>query len=192
VATRTIVEVARECFQRTVLPAAVTEVAVEVVESVPTRSTQLELFGPAVPAPERLAVTLGRLATRLGGNAHTVPRLADEYCPETSHQPAPVKLLSEKSSPDSRHELEPRPMRLLGDPEPASFFPAMRGRLPELVVRGARLAVTGLSDPERLCGHWSERPYNRDYYTATTGDGSRWWIFLDNASRRWFLHGLYD
>ncbi|HUO51273.1 MAG TPA: hypothetical protein VMT93_02035 [Gemmatimonadaceae bacterium] len=218
--TKTILEIARERFSALTLPDAVSEMALEVVDSVPTRRTQLALFDGldrpidpkrAPPSPERLAVTLGRLATAFGDGAVFAARLADEHRPEAAYVPAPLdgetagiaaeaeafprgKRATSAGTPAPAPTPDPalRPTRVLREPEPVSFYPPAHGRDAELVVRGARLRVGSIVGPERQSGAWWDAPYDRDYYFVRTDDGSAWWIFHDRAVDTWRLHGLFD
>jgi protein ImuB len=58
-----------------------------------TRSAQLSLFGPAALSPDRLATTIARLASMLGGDRVGSPRTADGHRPEryaiASYAPPP-------------------------------------------------------------------------------------------------------
>lgn len=193
--TKTVLEVARERLGRLTLPGAVTEMALEVVDSVPTRRTQLALFDDAgepidprraPPSPEKLAVTLGRLATAFGDGAVFAARLADEHRPERAYTPVALDVRQPDApppDPDAR-----RPVRMLAVPEAVAFSP----RAGELVVRGHRHRVETVSAPERHSGEWWDVPYDRDYYLIRTDDGSAWWIFHDRAQDDWRLHGLFD
>jgi protein ImuB len=48
------------------------------------------------------------------------------------------------------------------------------------------------SGPERIEGGWWDcRDVSRDYYTATKPTGERLWVYRDNFSHEWYLHGLF-
>lgn len=193
---KTILEVAKERLARLALPGPAVELAIEVIESLPTRRTQLDLFSKAGPAPERLALTLGRLATAFGAGAVFSAALADEHRPERAYAAAvPVAPVGGGGAGVGRASGGVRPTRLLPVPEGCSVVPAVHGRSAELVVRGRRLAVTGMQGPERLSGEWWEEPFDRDYWLVRTEEGSQWWVFQDRgaaARGEWRLHGLFD
>lgn len=65
--------------------------------------------------------------------------------------------------------------------------------LPAPVAIEARRGLLELcSGPERIeSGWWDEQDIARDYYTAKNGAGQKLWIFRDQRTRRWFLHGLF-
>ncbi len=200
VSARTILEVARETLARVSLPGPVREIALEAVETVPARRTQRSLDGRAMPFPERLETTLGRLASAFGEEGVFSAALADEYRPERAFVRAPP--LPERDPPDrTGHRSSDRsgpwpsalPLRLL--PVPEAVAVAREGEAAVLVARGARRRIVEASGPERLSGEWWERPFDRDYWRVRTGGpegAARWWIFRDRDDGRWYLHGLFD
>ena len=212
VAGKTLLEVARERMGNLTLPGPVREMAVEVIDSVPVRRTQLDLFSRAAPSPERLAVTLGRLASGLGDGAVFAAKLADEHRPEKAWQPAALEAATasvseempapietaKKKKPKKEKALPPatlepeakRPVRVLAAPEPVTLV--RRAADLNLLVRGRRLVVEEMEGPERLSGDWWDTPYDRDYFRVRTEEGSRWWIFHDRAHDSWHLHGMFD
>jgi len=196
VVPRTMLDVARERLGNLTLPGRVREMAVEVLDSVPTRRTQLELFSKAPPAPERLAVTLGRLASAFGEGSVFAAELADEHRPERAWKACPLdpgaSTAHESAAPYGVDAA--RPSRLLAKPEPVHMGRTDRERAPDLVVRGRRLAIVAMDGPERLDGDWwnKQDAFARDYYVVATEEGSRWWIFLDRATGGWLLHGTFD
>jgi protein ImuB len=49
-----------------------------------------------------------------------------------------------------------------------------------------------LGTPERIeAGWWSDEDSSRDYYIAQTAEGSRWWLYREAATARWFLQGIW-
>ena len=49
-----------------------------------------------------------------------------------------------------------------------------------------------LQGPERIEGGWWDgADVQRDYYVAETGEGARLWVYREQHSGRWFLHGLW-
>ncbi len=58
---------------------------------------------------------------------------------------------------------------------------------------GAWLQVIDSVGPERLeSGWWRGPSARRDYYCATTAQGSRWWLYRDLNTAKWYLHGAFD
>ena len=47
--------------------------------------------------------------------------------------------------------------------------------------------------PERIETGWWRAPHvQRDYYRVETATGQRFWLFRQNDTRRWFLHGAFE
>ena len=47
--------------------------------------------------------------------------------------------------------------------------------------------------PERIAtGWWRAQDVERDYYRAEWEDGTHVWVYRDQRSGRWFLHGFFD
>jgi protein ImuB len=57
-----------------------------------------------------------------------------------------------------------------------------------LYWRGKLKLVLG---PERIESHWWDKPVRRDYFIAAHEDGGFYWIYLDRARQRWFVHGIF-
>jgi protein ImuB len=77
-----------------------------------------------------------------------------------------------------------RPLWLLHAPQELD---SQRGR----PRHGGELRL--LAGPERIeSGWWDGTDVQRDYYVASNTHGARLWIYREyNASRRWFLHGIF-
>jgi protein ImuB len=104
----------------------------------------------------------------------------------TLGHPAPRK------EDDSKFDVERwRPLVLLPRPQTIEVEP---GEGPPMRIRRASRWVKSLRawGPERLqTGEWRGRPIDRDYFRVVVSTGSRWWIFRDRRSARWFLHGCF-
>jgi protein ImuB len=87
-----------------------------------------------------------------------------------------------------------RPIRLLGTPQPIDVssvvpdgppFRTMWQRQDCLVVRAW--------GPERIAtGWWRAEDVQRDYYRVEWDDGTQVWVYRDQRTGRWFLHGFFD
>ena len=47
------------------------------------------------------------------------------------------------------------------------------------------------ASPLTEAGWWSGEDSSRDYYIAQTPEGSRWWLYREAATARWFLQGIW-
>jgi protein ImuB len=183
-----------------------------------TRSAQLSLFGPAALLPDRLATTIARLASMLGGDRVGSPRTADGHRPERyaiasfAPPPPPSFALPPKSG---RGLLSVRVLRppmpldvILGD-LPASPRPRVPASDPPPVPDSPRLmslksihsndglqisgSVKVAAGPWRMEeGWWTSDPADRDYWDVELSDGALYRVYRDRASGSWFADGIYD
>jgi hypothetical protein len=86
-------------------------------------------------------------------------------------------------------------MKLLDPPEAIQVFG--NNDLPDAISVTTMPDFTHLSvqswiGPEVLSGHWWSEPYRRDYYWAISANQLVLWLFKDQETERWFLHGWLD
>lgn len=179
-----------------------TRAAIERIEvratPVDPRPTQLDLFAPAGPAPERLATTLARLQALCGAGRVGHPRLADSYIPGAAD-------LNEQAAPVSRPPPEMSP-RLASDGAagPPSQPPILSSRVlrpaqPAAVtcqaaapvrLDGPRYAgdIRRSGGPYRLC----EDGRTHDYFDIELDGGSLLRLRHDVDVGSWFVDAVYD
>jgi protein ImuB len=196
------------------LESAAPEAAVETiridVEPRKPRAAQVDMFLPPAPAPDRLELTIARLASLCG------PENVGTLRAEDSHRPEAVRL--EKFEPPP-----PRPLELTGAVESKSIaqltIRAVRPPLevevlmsrgaPEF-VRGPNLGarVVSIAGPWRRDGEWwhasddvapspqlnmkTNGNFRRDYYELALADGGVYRVYRDLNSAQWFVDGIYD
>ena len=164
-----------------------------VLSAVPAhvRATQLGLFTPAGPAPERLATTLARLgmlcdAARVGtpvavdshrpGDAAVAPFALDPAPATPPPGAPPCRLVVRAVRP-------PRPLEVFTDRDAPSF------------VRGTGIGgrVVGVAGPWRIATEWwNDVVCARDYYDLELSDGGIYRCFRERGSGDWFVDGAYD
>lgn len=160
----------RETLERTPLPAPAECMMLRVDNFVPLGDTQLDIFDNASRRERSWNDLLDKLAARLGERAVKRLGLSDAHLPEKAWT---LVHHDEGSGTDSRTEAE-RPLWLI-DPRPLEHLPRLLGK------------------PERIeAGWWTGDDSRRDYYIAETSAGSRWWLYLDADSSRWYLHGIWS
>ncbi len=171
--------------------AAIVQVDVVAVPEV-IRPTQLGLFTPPGPAPERLATTLARLGVLCGPERVGVPVVLDTYRPGAATT-APFTVGSPDATPGAQAAGDCRlVVRALRPPRPLEVFSE---RDAPCFVRGAGLGgrVVGSAGPWRLAAEWwSDRPFTREYYDLELSDGGLYRCFRELASGGWFVDGVYD
>ncbi|HEV2440870.1 MAG TPA: DNA polymerase Y family protein [bacterium] len=162
--------------------AGVTEVYVEAVGA-PAAPEQLALWAEHPrPARDLEAGTraIDRLRARYGDGAVVCAVLRDGHLPEARFGWAPVAHLS-----------LPRPRRL----ETGSLVRRIFAR--PLPLHAPAPAVAG---PFIVSGGWWAAPPREDgmreahrtYYFMEGASGELWWVFYDQARRRWYLHGQVE
>lgn len=143
----------------------------------PNDAATADLFRCGDPARD-WARSLDELEARLGKNCVWTPKLAADHRPEYAWHRSGHDLAA--SSPNHTH----RPLWLFQNPQQLRY---RTGR----VWRSGPLHI--IAGPERIeSGWWNGREYCRDYYTATSPQDGRLWIFQDlKQKNRWYLHGLF-
>lgn len=171
--------------------AAIAQIVLVAVPEV-IRPTQLGLFTPPGPSPERLATTLARLGVLCGPERVGTPVPLDTHRPGvaaiepfTPSPPGPPPV------PDGNGDCR-LVVRALRPPRPLEVFSE---RDAPCFVRGAGLGgrVVGAAGPWRLAAEWwSDRPLTREYYDLELSDGGLYRCFRELASGGWFVDGVYD
>ena len=148
----------------------------EALETAPLGATQTDLAADTEAADlDRL---IDQLAQRLG--AARVVRLqpVDSHLPERAQRLVPA---GSGLSPRPWLARQPRPLRLLGHPEPVAAMAGVPDGPPLwLRRRRERLRVVSASGPERILHEWwrpeSARARLRDYFRVMLEDGRGLWV----------------
>ncbi|MFN8544131.1 MAG: DNA polymerase Y family protein [Candidatus Binatia bacterium] len=168
-------------------PRAAVERVALVVTPAAVRPTQLGLFTPPGPAPERLAATLARLGVLCGEGRVGAPVVVDTHRPGAAAL-APFPAETPDAPPPNACRLAVRALR---PPRPLEVF-SDRGE--PAFVRGDGMGgrVIGAAGPWRLTGEWwTDAPLARDYWDLELSDGGLYRCFHD-AGGTWFVDGCYD
>ncbi len=176
------------------------------------RTAQLTLFGPPEIHPDRLAVTLARLAARLGPDRVGSPRLVDGHLPERvgavpfDPPPPPKQRLAPRRGRGLLAVRVLRPPILLevivesrqpqvsaeaplhgGDGRPVSVA-SENGATPR--IQGLVRVAAGPWGLEE--GWWKDEPVARDYWDVELSGGGLYRIFCDRVTAEWYADGIYD
>ena len=162
--------------------AAITAVDVQ-LRRVPARSLQHGLFVPQSPAPEKVQLTLARLAVLMGEGNVGSPELLDTHRRDA--------FVMRAFAPDSASSaVAPVTLRFAF----RYYRPALaaqvhlRAERPVLLNAQPVLAAAG---PWRASGDWwTELPWSRQEWDVELGDGGLYRVY--KTSRSWFLEGMYD
>jgi len=143
---------------------------------------------------------IDRLANWLGPDKVFRLDAVESDVPERSQRAISVDALLPQSVPGSPW---PRPVRLLGRPEPIDALAMMPDHPPKAFTwRRVRHRVMHADGPERITGEWWRRSTElvavRDYWTVENEAGRRFWLFRrgdgvepGTGGLSWFLHGFY-
>jgi len=151
----------------------------------PTRPRRVQhgLFTPAIPEPEKLELTLGKIRAQVGEGNVGYPELFD------THRPGAGKPLA---------------CPLQGAFVPALAFRYFRPPLEARVEMEAGVPnrlwtkmfwgkVVQIAGPWRTSGDWW-RPdlWSRDEWDLRLNDGALYRLYRDRVLQRWFIEGVYD
>ncbi len=186
------------------------------VEPRKPRAAQTDMFLPPAPAPDRLELTIARLAVLCG------PENVGTLRPEDSHRVEAVRL--EKFDPPPPHppelnrngEAKNIAQLMIRAIRPPLEVEVLLSRGAPEFVRGPNLGarVVSMAGPWRRDGEWwncekapspSLTPvtqsqlgmkttgnFRRDYYELALADGGVYRVFCDLNSAQWFVDGIYD
>jgi protein ImuB len=200
-------------------PAAVIKIVI-CAEADRGRTTQRGLFLPASPEPEKLELTMARLANLVGDANVGSPQLMDTHRPDAIRMErfrlaqeaaggrrkktrAPV----DKNSPRSQMAKPTNGFRLLRPSAPARV--ELRDGLPVRVFfHGAHGEIVAASGPWRTSGEWWQDPWDQAewdvevHFSAGAQKNKRslnpaserglYLIYYDLRQQGWFLRGMYD
>ncbi len=179
---------------------------------------QGDLFEPRDPRDnEAFGVLLDRLANRLGHEALRCARLEDDYQPEFAYRWLPYLEAGDRADADQSnlsaaiasapHVVAENPLGLTGlsgvMARPMQLFnPPIAARVIALspdgpptwfaLAGGLEWSVARAWGPERIETAWWRGPdVRRDYFRVLTEPGEQFWLFVDVATGRWHLHGVF-
>jgi len=158
-----------------------------VAEPAKPRTTQNGLFIPLAPEPEKLELTLARIAAVVGKENVGSPELVDTHRPGAFRMSAPLQSRLCRAFPRERE----RAVAL-----------AIRAFRPPLVakVQAGFISATGIhgrisrqAGPWRTSGDWwSTGAWARDEWDIELAGGVLYRIYCDAQTGRWFVEGSYD
>ncbi|WP_240633990.1 DNA polymerase Y family protein [Caulobacter flavus] len=153
-------------------------------------------------AAEALAPLVDRLVNRLGEGRVWRPDPVESHVPERAVARA-APLASPAAARPWNPDL-PRPTRLLKRPEPIEVLAKLPDDPPlRFTWRNRHHRVRAAEGPERIGQEWWRGDFDdtgpgriRDYYRVEDEAGGRFWIYRqglygDDASPKWWLHGLF-
>lgn len=171
---------ATHTIQKNPLPGRITGVEVFVVETVPYKPTQRDIFNPKKEESEETYHDLvNRLSLKLGEKKVFKAALTESYLPEKN-------WVREKEVSDNPifDNLPKRPLRIISEPIP---LPYSEGKV--FFNRGY-IKLSEIEQYEVLFSEWWDTASERVYFRAKTNLGQDLWIYRSNQN--YFLHGFFD
>ncbi len=183
-----------------------------------SRVTQGSLFIPTAPDPDKLELTIARIASVVGDGNVGSPKLLDSHRPDAFHMDKfPIVAVDRSASGNSRKrsakttaqnsseknlqkELVPQiALHVFRPPVPARV--RLDGNKPAFAsFQGCSGKVVHASGPWRASGHWwEEKPWQEDTWdleiqfspeSSTTHGFYR--FSYDGLLDKWFVRGVYD
>ena len=128
---------------------------------------------------------INMLHTRLGAQACFGLALANDHRPEKAWTQVPVHQRRDRSLPDMSDESIKRPAFLLRKP----YRLQTRDNRP-----WGNGALTLLAGPERIDFGWwdGDAHVSRDYFIARHSNGALYWLYQEQQSHDWYLHGIFS
>ncbi len=167
-------------------------VRLSVAETAAVADRQTSLAGGGANG-EALSDLVDRLGARLGENTVLTAQPVQSHRPERAERrhsllgaghPASGQLASDAAAA-TPPLLAPRPVRLLGTPEPVEAAYELPDGAPlHFRWRKALHRVRRAEGPERIAPEWWRDPFEgtRDYYRVEDEAGRRFWLFRVDAS----------
>ena len=173
------------------------------LEALPVRprAAQGGLFLPAAPTPERMELTLARVAGVVGDGRAGAAEVLDSHRPDSfrmkKYQLADLELRGKKSvaTQNSRFKIQNCALRLFRPPLCARV--ELRGPTPvRLTCQQARGDIVAAAGPWRTSGEWwTDDGWARDEWDVAVETKSGkvlYRIYRDLESNEWFVFGSYD
>jgi protein ImuB len=169
----------------------------------PPRTLQQGLFLPAAPEPEKLEITLARIARLVGAEHVGSPEILDTHRPDAFRMvkfrlPAPSSCgrafdspAADLAAPVPRDRVPRIALRLFRPPLAAIV--RLAGTRPVSVkARNIDGAVEALAGPWRSSGDWwTPHRWSRDEWDIALPNGV-YRVYQDLDTSRWFVDGCYD
>lgn len=184
------------------------------LEVVRPRALQHGLFRPAGPEPEKLEITLSRIASLVGeGNAGS-PQVLDTHRPDafeivrfTGHAEVgngrASPAVGEHAAVGHRNQFETGSLKETRTASclafrvfrpPLSVDVELSAGIPHRVrAQGLRGEVVAAAGQWRTSGDWwKSDPWSRDEWDIALKNGPLCRIYYDHLRRQWFVEGCYD
>lgn len=178
--------------------AAVVAFSLRVKPAAPRR-VQGGFFLPPTPPPDKLQITLARIAGMVGAENVGTPVVLNTHRPDayemtSLHIPSAAEVLQKRAAEQPRTEPETLRlvMRLFRPALPAHV--SLAGIAPRKVLAsGVRGTVLRSAGPWKTSGEWwTSTAWNREEWDVALDDGALYRIYCETPQCEWYVHGVYD
>jgi protein ImuB len=162
------------------------------IEPVAPRRMQSDLFLPPTPQPDKLQVTLARIAALVGDENVGTPQLLNTFRPDAFRFTTLNGSLFEQKPDDFRRQILRLSMRIFRPPVAARVYVA--DFVPRRIVAGSvKGRVVEWSGPWKTSGEWwSSHAWSREEWDVELDDGALYRIYRDLPASLWYVQGAYD
>jgi len=165
------------------------------VQPVEPRRVQGGLFLPPTPLPDKLQITLARIAGMVGEENVGSPQRLNTHRPD-AFRLAALNLQQQSANIDTLPHGGGEILRLVI----RIFRPALeaRVRLVELAPKtilapGVKGAVVRSAGPWKTSGEWwADTAWSREEWDVALDDGGLYRIYQESKTHDWFVQGIYD
>ena len=167
------------------------------LEPVTPRRVQGGFFRPPAPAPDKLQVTLARIAGLVGKENVGTPVLLDTYRPDAFELVTPnVSAETAALNANADSKVDGTTLRLAI----RLFRPALEARVRvagaaprKIIAPGVKGNVLQVAGPWKTSGEWwAPTAWNREEWDVALDDGALYRIYLEMRTHQWYVHGVYD
>jgi protein ImuB len=160
------------------------------IEPADPRRVQKGLFVPVTPEPDKLQLTLARIAGMLGTENVGTPLLLNSYRPDA------FEMVHVKTAPPASEPLSPQTVRLVM----RLFRPALQAKGIVAVAAPKHVAAPGVkgrviewAGPWKTSGEWwAQTAWTREEWDVALDDGALYRIYEQPVEHAWYVHGVYD
>lgn len=177
-------------------PAASVRVMELRLHPAPPRTLQRGLFCPATPEPDKLHVTIARIAALVGANHVGTPERLDTHRPDAYRLRPDSLVAGVVSNAEPSAPGQAIPLRLscrLFRPALAATVRLNKQRPAWVMAASIRGEILDAAGPWRTSGEWwTQTRWARDEWDIGLDNGALYRIYYELDSSRWFVDALYD
>lgn len=169
-------------------------------ERLDAQARTLVALEESTASAEKISALADVLSARLGPKQVLRPKLHDVHAPEKAGGWRSVLSGDAGEAPalqPPRDGVQRRPLTVFSSPQPIDAIATVPDG-PPIRFRWRRVLreVSRAEGPERVSGDWLGGAPTRDYYRVEDREGRRYWLyreglFGEDASPRWYVHGLF-